>query len=806
VALFLLTAAIPIRGHVVPIVIVGGVYVWLVVVVARRWGALYAVPLAIAGGLAFDSFYIPPTREFGAGDWQNWLVVAIYISMGVLIGMIGAVAQRRATGAEQARGRLAGEHAALRRVATLVARDLPPDQLFAAVAEEAGILLEVDGTRVVRYEEDEVVYLAGWSRPGEEPPGFHRVKLEDTSVSAEVHRTGRVARIDDYSDLPVKATFAQGTAVESVVGAPIVVESRVWGVMIAWSARQALPTDAEARLTDFTELVATAISNADARSDLGQLAEEQAALRRVATLVAEAVPAGELFAAVAREAGTLIGADLAGLARFEDDQVVTVATWAADGEHPPIPNRWQMQEGDPASVMAETRAAARWDDWTDAPGPIAAFIRDVAGVRSTVGCPIVVEGRLWGALAVHAKQHAPLVSGTEARLAQFSDLMGTAIANSEARVQVERLAQEQAALRRVATLVAEGGAPTAVFDAVAAEIEGLLNADAITVSRYEPAGEVIVLAHRGLDAWKVPPGTRVKHDGENVSTKVRRTERPARMESYEGAEGAIAELVESLGVRASVGTPIVVDGRLWGVTIANWRGEEPPPADTEERMAQFSQLLDSAIANADSRAQLTASRSRVLAAGDEARRRVVRDLHDGAQQRLVHTIVTLKLAERAHRMRDQRLESLLAEALAHAHQANAELRELAHGLLPSVLARGGLSAGVDALVSRVDLPARVDVTPARFAQAIEANAYFTVAEALTNVLKHSRAHSVEVTVVAADGVLKVEVRDDGIGGAKRDGTGLVGIDDRVTALGGRLRVKSPDGGGTLVSAVLPLVD
>jgi len=185
-------------------------------------------------------------------------------------------------------------------------------------------------------------------------------------------------------------------------------------------------------------------------------------------------------------------------------------------------------------------------------------------------------------------------------------------------------------------------------------------------------------------------------------------------------------------LRVSVGAPIVVDGRLWGIITASWKGEESPPADTEERVAHFAELLDTAIANADSRDQLTASRARLLSAGDEARRRVVRDLHDGAQQRLVHTIVTLKLAQRAFREDDGKAESLVGEALGHAERGNAELRELAHGIIPSVLSRGGLRAGVNAFAARLDLPVQVDVPAERFPAEVEASAYFIVAESRTS--------------------------------------------------------------------------
>jgi signal transduction histidine kinase len=367
-----------------------------------------------------------------------------------------------------------------------------------------------------------------------------------------------------------------------------------------------------------------------------------------------------------------------------------------------------------------------------------------------------------------------------------------------------QLAEEQAALRRVATLVAEGAAPTAVLDAVAAEMEGLLDADGVTLSRYEPGDEITLLAHRGSNARQVPPGTRVRHEDESVSAIVRRTERPGRMENYTGTHGAIAQLVHTLGVRASVGAPIIVDGRLWGVIIATWNGDESPPADTEERMAQFAELLDTAIANADSRDQLTASRARLLTEGDDARRRVVRDLHDGAQQRLVRTVLTLKLAQQAVREKDADAESLIREAVEQAEQGNSELRELAHGILPPVLTHGGLRAGVRSVVRRLDLPVQVDVPAERFPAEIEASAYFIVAEALTNVVKHANAARAQVRASLEDRMLHVEVRDDGIGDADPRGHGLLGIADRAAALGGRLSIENPVGGGTLVAATLPL--
>ncbi len=221
-------------------------------------------------------------------------------------------------------------------------------------------------------------------------------------------------------------------------------------------------------------------------------------------------------------------------------------------------------------------------------------------------------------------------------------------------------------------------------------------------------------------------------------------------------------------------------------------------------MSRFAGLLETAIANADSRNQLTESRARVLAAGDDARRRVVRDLHDGAQQRLVNTIIALKLAKRALDKDPANVEKLLADALGTAEQAITELRELSHGILPSVLASGGLRSAVDAVVSRLNLPVEAEVLSERLPPDIEASAYFILAESLTNVVKHAQATYATVRAAVDEGVLILEVRDDGVGGANREGHGLTGLTDRVEALGGRLQVESAAGEGTLLVARLPL--
>jgi signal transduction histidine kinase len=233
-------------------------------------------------------------------------------------------------------------------------------------------------------------------------------------------------------------------------------------------------------------------------------------------------------------------------------------------------------------------------------------------------------------------------------------------------------------------------------------------------------------------------------------------------------------------------------------------GRAAPP-DTEAHLEEFTELVATAIANTQARSELSASRARIVVATDEERRRVVRDLHDGAQQRLVHTVVTLQMASRALEHETGEASPLVAEALHHAQEATDELRELAHGILPSVLTRGGLRAGVDALASRMPVPVEIGVSVERLAPEVEATAYFVVAEALTNVVKHSHADRAVVSAKVENGDFRIEVRDDGIGGAKAAGTGLVGLADRVAALDGTLRLESPADGGTLVAADIPVV-
>jgi GAF domain-containing protein len=250
-----------------------------------------------------------------------------------------------------------------------------------------------------------------------------------------------------------------------------------------------------------------------------------------------------------------------------------------------------------------------------------------------------------------------------------------------------KLAEERAALRRVATLVARGVPPEEAFEAVATEVGRLFLVDVVNIARYESDGMMTLVASAGN---RFPVGHQYPLGGKNVSTRVFETGRPARIDSYADATGPVADDIRDRGVRSAVETPIIVEGRLWGVMGLASTQEQPLPAETEERLALFTELAATAISNVQARTEVAASRERIAAATDEERRRVVRDLHDGAQQRLVHTILTLKLAQRASQNEDEDLPALLTEALTSAEHAMAELRELAQGILPKVLTHGGL--------------------------------------------------------------------------------------------------------------------
>jgi signal transduction histidine kinase len=301
-----------------------------------------------------------------------------------------------------------------------------------------------------------------------------------------------------------------------------------------------------------------------------------------------------------------------------------------------------------------------------------------------------------------------------------------------------------------------------------------------------------------------------------MPTLVFETGRAARVD-YSNSSGPVADIAHEMGICSSVGVPIHVEGRLWGVVAAVSTHEERPlPADTEVRLAGFTELVATALANTEAQAQLTASRARIVAAADDARRRIERDLHDGAQQRLVSLALGLQAAHAAVPPDADELATQLDSLTAEVTSTLDELRELARGIHPAILAEGGLPPALRTLARRCTLPVELDVrADRRLPEPIETATYYLVAEALTNAAKHAHASIVHVEVGIAgattDGragdVLRVCVRDDGRGGAHiAGGSGLVGLKDRAEALGGRLQVHTVPGGGTAVDAELPLGD
>ena len=704
-------------------------------------------------------------------------------------------------------GRLAEEHAALRRVATLVAAGAPPAEVFDAVTAEVAALIPADGSALTRYEADGTFTpLSGWAIGGGRKYVGSRYERDGT-VSGLIFETGRPGRVDNYADAHGEAAeVARELSWRSSVGAPITVEGRLWGALVVVSkSEQPLPPGTERRLAEFTELVATAIANSEARERLAQLAEEQAALRRVATLVAEGATPHAVFDAVRHEVAQMFNAPLSVLMRYDDASGAATLLATDDAFLGPAGTSWPV-EGDSSAIaqVCRTGLPARADYTRPMQGPIAAAAR-AAGGRSAVGVPVVVDGALWGVMAVGTRGTEPLPADFEGRLAKFTELLATAIANGQAHEQLAQLADEQAALRRVATLVAEGATPQRVFDAVRHEVARMFNAPLSGLLRYDGKGTVTQLAASDGYLGPIERSWSVEGDDSAVA-RVCRTGLPARSDYTRPAQGSIAAAARDECTRSAVGVPVVVDGAFWGVMAVGTREAEPLPADLEGRLAKFTELLATAIANAEGRAELDASRARIVATADATRRRIERDLHDGAQQQLVSLALEVRAAQASvpEEMNQHRDElSHIAEGLTTALDG---LRETALGLHPAILAEGGLGPALKTLAHRSPIPVELEVrTVGRLSESLEVAAYYVVSETLTNAAKHSRASRVRVEVELRDRALCIAVADDGVGGADATrGSGLLGLRDRVEANGGTISIESREGAGTSLTAVLPL--
>jgi signal transduction histidine kinase len=355
-------------------------------------------------------------------------------------------------------------------------------------------------------------------------------------------------------------------------------------------------------------------------------------------------------------------------------------------------------------------------------------------------------------------------------------------------------------------LVARGAPPEEVFAAVVEEVGRLLPVDYAYMGRYGPDRTTTVVAAWGAACDHFPVGTRWILEGKTLSTIVFDTRRPARVDSFADVSGPLAVGIRETGVRSGVGTPIIVEGHLWGVMGAGSTLEQPMPADTEARLASFTELLATAIANAESRAALAASRTRIVAAADETRRRIERDLHDGIQQRLVSLALELRAAQATVPPQLGELEGELSRIADGLGSVFEELREISHGIHPAILSERGLEPALRALARRSPVPVALDLrAERRLPELLEVAAYYVVSEALTNAAKHAHASVVKVELDTHDATVRLAIRDDGMGGADPGhGSGLVGLSDRIEALSGTLEVISPAGGGTTLLIEIPI--
>jgi signal transduction histidine kinase len=383
----------------------------------------------------------------------------------------------------------------------------------------------------------------------------------------------------------------------------------------------------------------------------------------------------------------------------------------------------------------------------------------------------------------------------------------SAIEANRRRHEADLAARQQTALRRVATLVARGVAPSEVFSAVVAELASCLDVQNASLWRYEPDGTALLLAaadEPGLQ--KMPVGERFSLDGENIAAMVRETGRPARMDSHDHASGSAAARIRALGLTAGIGAPVMADSRVWGVAVAGSSRPDAFPPGAEQRVSDFADLITIAIANAQARADLNTSRARIVTAADDTRRRIERDLHDGAQQRLVSLGLQLRLAEESVPDQQTALREQISNVVTGLVGVSDELREISRGIHPAILSKGGLGPALKTLARRSTVPVTLDLAvPQRLPEYVEVASYYVAAEALTNVAKHAQASEVELVAKSEDEDIHLSIRDNGIGGADVGrGSGLVGLIDRVEALGGQISLTSHLGDGTSLDVRIPL--
>jgi signal transduction histidine kinase len=758
-------------------------------------GRATRTPVVVAGEVWGSLVITPMAATLSSSDVQVTDLVDEFASL-----IAKAVANERRRTELRA---LVQQHSALRDIATLVAQDAGSETIFGAIVNGASQLLGgVSFIRLFRFDTsigmlidvsthtpDEIRNLVGAGA---------QFKLDESPLAGLVVKTGQPARIDDWSTVPgeLAARYLRD-GFGPAIGVPITVDGVIWGAITAYNVQDdAIPTGSEVRLTEFAQLMATAISNVQARDTLKDLAEWQGALGRVATLVAEGDEPESVFTAVAHEAARILRVGAVALLRYDAQANVLVKLFGTHGGRSPVPDgtSFSLEDAPLEAKVLETDEPARLDDWSDLPGPVAAG-HIANGFGQSVAAAVIINNSTWGFISAFGEADEVLPLGSEVKLAEFTRLMASAISNAEARSALRSLAEKQGtALRRVATLVAQQASPGVIFAAVADEASRALGVQIVEVIR-RAGGSLLLLGSTARDDLNGPLS-----DGEVlVAMKIMESGLAERIDGRSIAEFDQDELPSS---STTVGAPILVDGGHWGLIVVT--SAEDLPNDTETRLIDFTHLVASSISNVQARDNLLASRARIVSASDETRRRIERNLHDGIQQRLVSLGMNLGTVRRRYAMSPE-VEKGLDELTRDLENVVEEIRVFSQGLHPDLLTRSGLGPSIRSLARRSASPVEVDITDrVRYPEAVEIAVYFAVSEGLANATKHSQASVVSIRIDFDGSDVRASISDDGIGGASlKGGSGLIGIVDRLEALGGHVLLDSPPNGGTTITVTLP---
>jgi signal transduction histidine kinase len=537
----------------------------------------------------------------------------------------------------------------------------------------------------------------------------------------------------------------------------------------------------------------------DSRAELQRLVEEQTALRKVATLVAAGASDAQLMDTVMSEIARLFGAQRAGTVRWDGDTIRVVGDWSAEGTTKTTGRTFSFGGDTLVARVVNSGATTRVESVDDLQTDFARQRWHELGIQSSIGAPIIVDGRVWGVItASRTTPDNPFPPLAERRLGDFAALVAQAIANSEARREVAALLEEQAALRRAATLVAGGRPRAEVLDATTREAAAIFGAQAVYLVCWEGVQDEVVVQGGWDDGTDRRLDVHTLHHPSPGGPTLRVLETGFARRGHESSP--------ELGERCVIAAPVITQASLFGAFVAHRPSGNPFPPDAEIRLRSFADLLAQSIANAEAQEEMRASRARIVQAADEARRKLERNLHDGAQQRLVSVSLALRVA--LSKLPDTPDDALgvVRAAADELTLAIEELRELARGIHPSTLTDRGLGPALEVLAKRAPLPVVVaNDLQERLPPPVEAAAYYVVAESMTNVAKYAEATAIEVRLSRRNGLAYVEVVDDGVGGADLSaGSGLRGLADRVEALDGRFGVESPPAAGTRVWAEIPV--